>query len=150
LITAENFFDLTISVKPGYIGSMLELLQYLYLKNLGLLSNIPKILELCALLKMPQDFARASNVIVDHTDYHLDNCRLTSDFVNLVSVKIAERPEISQPGHIQKQHRFVGIISNTTNITINNTLEKKQGKSSYHKKLSLRGAAKKLRSNKMY
>ena len=39
LITSENFFDLTIEVKPGYLGSMIELLQFMYLKNIALISN---------------------------------------------------------------------------------------------------------------
>jgi len=55
LINGENFFDMSIKVKFGYIGACLELIQYFYLKDPSLISEKEKILELCGLFEMSLD-----------------------------------------------------------------------------------------------
>jgi hypothetical protein len=56
LIRNENFWDMDIKVEPGYISATIELIQYMYLKDITLISNKAKVLELCALFEMPLDF----------------------------------------------------------------------------------------------
>ena len=55
LIYGENFWDMDIKVKHGYLGAAIELIQYLYLKDVSLISEKTKVLELCALFEMPAD-----------------------------------------------------------------------------------------------
>ncbi len=85
LITSENYFDLTVSVEFGYISSMLELLQFMYLKNTGLLSNREKLLELCAMLKMKSEFVTVGNIQSNVID--IESCQLSIEFEKLVSIK---------------------------------------------------------------
>ena len=55
LMTAENYFELTINVLPGYLGAAVELIQYLYLKDPTLITDEDKMLKMCALFGMPLD-----------------------------------------------------------------------------------------------
>jgi hypothetical protein len=55
LMTAENYFDMSVRVKPGYLGAMVELLQYMYLKDPALISDQEKLLQMCGLLHMKVD-----------------------------------------------------------------------------------------------
>lgn len=55
LINGENYFDMSLKVKFGYIGACLELIQYFYLKDPTLISEKEKILELCGLFEMSLD-----------------------------------------------------------------------------------------------
>lgn len=52
LINDENYFSMSIKIKDGYLPAMLELIQYLYLKDPGLVTHKDKILEVCGLLQM--------------------------------------------------------------------------------------------------
>lgn len=56
LICNENFWDMDIKVKPGYISAAIELIQYMYLKDISLITEKSKILELCAVFEMSLDF----------------------------------------------------------------------------------------------
>lgn len=64
LINAENYFELEIKVKPGYVGPMIELLQFMYLKDPALISSRDKVVELCGVCEMPLDHF----FIRQHTD----------------------------------------------------------------------------------
>ena len=56
LICNENFWDMDVKVKPGFLGAAVELIQYMYLRDITLISDKSKILELCAVFEMPLDF----------------------------------------------------------------------------------------------
>jgi hypothetical protein len=55
MIVAENFWDMDVHVKPGYVGAAVQLIQYMYKKEVSLISDKEKVLELCGLFRMPQD-----------------------------------------------------------------------------------------------
>jgi len=55
LIYGDSFWDMDIKVKPGFVGAVIELIQYMYLKDIQLISEREKILELCSFLEMPLD-----------------------------------------------------------------------------------------------
>jgi hypothetical protein len=63
LITNENFFDLEISVLPGYITSALELIQYMYLKDPSYVSDVGKVLQLCGMFHMSSDHFAIRNFV---------------------------------------------------------------------------------------
>ena len=42
LLTRENYFQCTVSLQPGHLGAMLQILQYMYLKDTSLLSTDPQ------------------------------------------------------------------------------------------------------------
>lgn len=99
LINAENFFDIEIILKPGYMGSMIELLQFLYLKNPHELTNKKQVLELAGMLEMKLDFFIIQNVQTDQPHYsypgyiiqfnHYENrCFVKSNFLNLIDVGV--------------------------------------------------------------
>jgi BTB/POZ domain len=139
LITGENYFDLTLSVEPGYLGAMLELLQFMYLKNVGLLSNRDKILDLCALLQMKPEFVRAENILADEKVINLDTCQLTNDFISLISIKQVEK---------EVQEQIVTNVTQHNNVTIH--IHAKQTKQEPNVRENLRSKSKRLRSNKNY
>ncbi len=53
LINDTTFFDLTINLQPGYLGACIELLQFMYVKDPDLLSDVDKVLHLCGTFQMP-------------------------------------------------------------------------------------------------
>lgn len=53
LINDTTFFDLTINLQPGYLGACIELLQFMYVKDPDLLSDVDKVLHLCGTFHMP-------------------------------------------------------------------------------------------------
>jgi hypothetical protein len=61
LINNENFFDLEIELNPGYIMPALELIQYMYLKNPKLISQVSKVLTLCCTFEMSKDYSAIRN-----------------------------------------------------------------------------------------
>jgi hypothetical protein len=167
LITSENYFDLTIDVPLGYLGAMLELLQFMYLKNTGLLTNREKILELCAVLKMKPEFVIASNVPSQLNVIDLDSCQLSNEFVNLISIKKCVDPIKENPikKDESKQQFNITVSSNgmdtNVNVQVTHNEEKissilfdsqksKREPSTNHKKISLRSNAKRLRSTRNY
>jgi len=56
LITCENYYSLIIRVAPGYVGACVELLQYMYLRDISLITDKAKMLEMCGLFDMPSEF----------------------------------------------------------------------------------------------
>jgi hypothetical protein len=113
---------LTITVEIGYVGSMLELLQFMYLKNTGLLTNREKILELCAVLKMKPEFVIASNFVNSTHSIDLDLCQLSTEFVNLVSMKKYVAPVVNSQSTSSSSQFDIKVSSNevTVNVQINN------------------------------
>ena len=74
LMTSENYFDMRICVKPGYLSSAVELIQYMYLKDPTLLSEKGKILEICGLFHMSIDhFIISRNKLHKSNDYPITN-----------------------------------------------------------------------------
>jgi hypothetical protein len=166
LITSDCYFDLTIDVPLGYLGSMLELLQFMYLKNTGLLTNREKIVTLCALLKMKPEFVIASNVPSHTNVIDLDSCQLSNEFVNLISIKKYTNPIKENPikKEDSKQQFNITVSSNgiDTNVNVQVThneekirsvvfdSQKKSKMEHEYKKISLRSNAKRLRSTRNY
>ena len=73
LIVTDNYFALDVRVQPGFLPAMLELLQYLYLKDPSLLASPrSKLLQLCAWLQMPQEFLQ----LRDDTAKKVENFRV--------------------------------------------------------------------------
>lgn len=64
LMKNENFFDMVIRVKPGYIGAVIELIQYMYLKDHTLISDSVKVLEICGMFHMKADHFMIRNRMV--------------------------------------------------------------------------------------
>ncbi len=56
LISGDNFWDMDIKVRPGYVSAAIELVQYMYLKDPVLISQREKVIELCSLFGMPLDY----------------------------------------------------------------------------------------------
>lgn len=61
LITNENFWDMVIRVKPGYVAAAIELIQFMYLKDVNLITDRIKVLELCGVFEMPREHAIINN-----------------------------------------------------------------------------------------
>jgi len=57
-INGENYFDQEVQVLPGYMGAMLELIQFMYLKDTRYLTQHKKIKKLCIFLDVPLDLFR--------------------------------------------------------------------------------------------
>lgn len=57
-INAENYFDQEIQVLPGYLGAMIELIQFMYLKDQSLITQCGRIKKLCVFLDVPLDLFR--------------------------------------------------------------------------------------------
>lgn len=55
VINASNFWDCTIEIKPGYLKACIEVLQYMYLKDPTLISDLDKVLDVCAMFGMQYD-----------------------------------------------------------------------------------------------
>lgn len=100
LINNENFFDLEIEVKPGYITATLELIQYMYLKNPKLFTDQVKVLQVCGMFYMNQDYRlirnsppvtqennNFTNIILQVGEAHPSvTARLLTDFLKCVEM----------------------------------------------------------------
>lgn len=53
LIKDQDYFDITIKCMPGYLGPMIELIQYMYLRNPKFITHKERVLKLCGTLEMP-------------------------------------------------------------------------------------------------
>lgn len=53
LIKDQDYFDMTVKVFPGYLGPMIELIQYMYLRNPEFITHKERVLYLCATFEMP-------------------------------------------------------------------------------------------------
>ena len=157
LIGAENFFDLTIEVKPGFLASMIELIQYMYLKNIALISNREKMLELCALLKMKKEYVLVNN---SSCILNLETCQLTDEFQGLMEIKHAFNEDKSDVG-VNKEESKEELrepIHNKTsqkiekNLFIDQNLKKRKRNATdiLFPNTKLRGSCKKLRSRRSY
>jgi hypothetical protein len=101
LISGENYFDLDIKVKKGYISSLLQLIQYMYLKDPMLISNSDKILELCGMFHMELDhfiirtnkavqlntYPMTSIVLKHQQKQHDEKCLFATEFTKLIHIK---------------------------------------------------------------
>lgn len=61
LMTGENYFSMIIRLQTGYIGACVELLQYMYLRDLSLITEKDKVLKMCSLFDMPFEFVLLKN-----------------------------------------------------------------------------------------
>jgi len=99
LINNENYWDMDIRVRPGYVAAAAELIQYMYLKDSSLITEKNKVLELCALFEMPLDhflirtdaLERLNKYPVVHLTLEEDasSCLITSDFIQRLKVDYA-------------------------------------------------------------
>lgn len=55
LMTGANYAELEVKLPPGYFGAFIELVQYMYLRDITLISHAQKVLKLCAMFDMPFD-----------------------------------------------------------------------------------------------
>jgi hypothetical protein len=116
LISGENYFDLDIKVKKGYISSLLELIQYMYLKDPMLISNSDKILELCGMFHMELDhFIIRTNKAVQLNTYPMtsvvlkhqqkqqdEKCLFATEFTKLIHIKDLIPVDITDSKPIKK------------------------------------------------
>lgn len=124
LVNGENFFDVTITVKPGYMCSMMELLQHMYLKNSALLTNRAKILELCAFLRMKPTFINVEHALPPSAtivDLEGLTSHLTLDFQSLLSIKLDQ-------GDVDTGD----VTVNKTSVKIDNSNEDNLAKANVH------------------
>lgn len=77
LISGENFFDMSVRVKPGYVSSTVELVQYMYLKDIEVISDKDKVLELSAFFEMPMDHYLIREETLKPLDLHRVVAHLT-------------------------------------------------------------------------
>lgn len=108
LINADNFYDLTVEIKPGFINSMLELLQFMYLKDIRRLTDKTKILYLSKILKMRRDFSMIEASKFECNSQEYLHCRLSYEFQNLISLKLAKKEHAQK---IMLQHKRKNIIT---------------------------------------
>ncbi len=94
LITSENYWDMEINVKPGYVSAVVELIQFMYLKDPRLLTQTQKVLELCGLFDMSSEhFAIRTNAATGPEDWIRlvisaddSECITSADFLKIISV----------------------------------------------------------------
>lgn len=55
LMTADNYFQMEIKLSLGYMGAFIELIQYMYVRDITMISQKQKVLKLCAMFDMPLD-----------------------------------------------------------------------------------------------
>lgn len=55
LMTGANYSELEVKLPQGFFGAFLELVQYMYLRDITLISHPQKVMQLCAMFDMPFD-----------------------------------------------------------------------------------------------
>ena len=120
-ITCENYFELTIKLLPGYIPALLELVQYMYLKDHTLITDIQKVLELCGTLHMKLDHFIVSRgkteklnqyPVVYHIHLQENTAAVLPEFTRLVefqNVQIAPPPKIKSE---EEEHMKIATKKN--------------------------------------
>jgi hypothetical protein len=82
-MTGHNYFYLEIKLPDGYLGSCIELIQYMYIRDISKISDREKILKLCAMFEMPLDFflirKEISGSSTTNNNYRTIELRLSSD-----------------------------------------------------------------------
>lgn len=87
LMTGERFHESTIKVPKGYSGAFIELVQYMYLRDLTVISDRDKVKKLCAMLDMPYDiFIISKNKLRPINTYHSIQFNIVSDDSTCVGV----------------------------------------------------------------
>jgi len=109
LINGENFWDMDIKVKPGFVAATIELIQYMYLKDISLISEKNKMLELCALFEMPLDyFLLRSDTLEQLNRYEIVQLNIQLDdsscitTVDLLKRLTFEKAKLSSPETTEK------------------------------------------------
>lgn len=55
LMTGANYSELEVKLPVGFFGAFIELVQYMYLRDIHLISHAHKVMQLCAMFDMPFD-----------------------------------------------------------------------------------------------
>ncbi len=113
LINDENYFSLVVELQPTFIGPFLELIQFMYLRDVSLLTDKKKILSLCGTLEMNTEvFAintglsledRPTHLVSIHLHFDESACVVGSEMVKLIHIAKCRatvyqlQPEASKP-----------------------------------------------------
>lgn len=80
LMTGANYAELEVKLPPGYFGAFIELVQYMYLRDITLISHAQKVMKLCAMFDMPFDiFLIRTRAIEPINTYRSLTFQLVSD-----------------------------------------------------------------------
>lgn len=86
LMTGENFHEMVIKLPLGYSGAFIELIQYMYLRDITMISDPEKVKNLCAFFDMPADiFLIQKGKIAPINTYHSILFNIVSDNQNVSS-----------------------------------------------------------------
>lgn len=130
LIGGEEYFEMNIKLLPGYLLPMLELIQYMYLRDLKLISHKKEVLKLCGSFEMPMQhftirtmadpvFMRDQREIHVHLDKDGSRAVLGRDMLNTVKflhskiqvIRKIHHEQVLKEQPQQKQPKTLNIIS---------------------------------------
>jgi hypothetical protein len=63
ILNGSNYFSCRVDVRQGFIPSMLEIIQFMYLKDVNLFTDIMKVKQLSEWLQMSDVFYECSNLL---------------------------------------------------------------------------------------
>jgi hypothetical protein len=173
LICNENFFDMEVCVKPGYLTAAVEVIQYMYLKDPLLITSKSKVLDMCGMFQMPLDhFLIASNKIMPVNTYptvnvtimpelDLENipekCILTADFWDKITVDEGKVSRVGTSSDVYTHKKELQTKNTKGRKLVSRVgLCKKERKTKTDKNpkrklvLTAKKARKRTRSNKVY
>jgi hypothetical protein len=101
LINDENYFDMSIMVKKGFIGPCIELIQYMYLKDPRLITDKEKMLELCTLFEMPTVYSQIRN----------NDCPENPDKFDLIHLDIDDK---TNENCLMEKNYFINMFNQST------------------------------------
>lgn len=80
LMTGANYAELEVKLAPGFLGAFLELVQYMYLRDVTLISHPQKVMRLCAQFDMPTEiFFIREKAVAPRNTYPTVTFTLVSD-----------------------------------------------------------------------
>jgi hypothetical protein len=145
LIRNENFWDMDIKVRPGYISAVIELIQYMYLKDISLVTEKSKILELCGLFEMPLDFFLIRTESLDYLNQYPtiqlniepddSSCITTLDFLKRVTV---EKAKLTAP--ILPPPTVINSTTSILNIPLSKNTKSRKRSRENHSLIKLPGS----------
>lgn len=105
LMTGANYAELEVKLPTGYFGAFIELVQYMYLRDITLISHAQKVLKLCAMFDMPFDIflirtraiepintyrSLAFQLVSDQEPREVSTCITALDFLRHVEIHKAQ------------------------------------------------------------